>query len=616
MSSTPNSLIFDLCKHRNWRRVELECNHEPLNASYNIGDDIGSLPLHVACKKQPTSRAIRSLLKAYPKATRTYDANGYLPLHVACLSNASMEVLQTLTDNDPETASLFNTSGESTLAILSRARDTTESTVDFHNPALWKLESTETQEINYSTLYWQKVQVLLEAIAIHRQSSALQCVDDLFTLHAAVSLSWCPADVLHFCCFQFPEQVRLKDDSGRLPLHLVVRRAAYYKSNETLAGKLHIREKSIIIPRLLHLYPEAAQCMDPDEPSGRFPLHTALVNKHEWYGGVNELYQQHPEATLTLDPVEKLYPFQLASFDLDTAFQLLRKAPSALMNSTALFQSTPHEILVKVPAFDNQTTLHSPPQRTPHQREKRRKHVENALRAELESFAFLIFDDRHDNHSIDNFNADTSKAKNNRFTANEDIFFSVNEVCEKECSKNHVDVIWEPPCAQRGERKGEERIHSIREIVVPEQPFHASARRGAKSSVVPPIIVATSEYDAPNLIEETEHSTATSMEDSGEEFFHEEITSKTTFAEMLRFDPSEQSVDTRLMQNLNFEVLSTCSNTLTDETSSSNNSSYNKYKCMISGAVQKEYTHGWSQDVVSKKVRKLYKQPTLDIINC
>jgi hypothetical protein len=618
MSSVPNSLIFDLCKHRNWRRVELECKREPVNASYNVGDDIGSLPLHVACKKQPTSRVIRSLLNAYPKATRTYDANGYLPLHVACLSNASVEVLQTLTDNDPETASLFNASGESALAILSRARDTTETQVDFHNPALWKSESSESQKINYSTLYWQKVQVLLEAIAIHRQSSALQCVDDLFTLHAAVSLSWCPADVFHFCCYQYPEQVRITDDSGCLPLHLVIRQMAFYKSNETLAGKLHLREKSIIIPRLLHLHPEAARCMDPVEPNGRFPLHTALINKHEWYGGVNELYQQHPEAALALDPIENLYPFQLASFDVDTAFHLLRKVPSALMNAAEHLNSSTDE-LVSTP--DNQTVFHSPPQRTPQQREKRRKHFENPLRKELERFVFPMFDDKQHSNANDNLNnvACVHKARKHHSVINQDIYFNADDIENDECDAKLVEVVWEPPpCVRRRQPKNIERIHSIQEIIVPEKPFHTSARRGANSSVVPPIIVATTKYcpdETPTLVEETELSEASSSEHSGEEFFHEMKTSAALFAEMMRFDPSEQSVDTRLMHNLNFDVASTCSHTMTDDSSSSNNATYNKYKYMISGAVHKdEYAHEWSHDVVSKKVRKLYKQPTIEII--
>lgn len=644
MSSSPNSSIFDLCKHRDWRRVELECNREPLNAVYNCGDDIASLPLHVACKKQPTSRVVRSLLKAYPQAARIPDANGYLPLHVACLSNASVEVLQTLTDNDPETASLFNTAGESTLAILSRARDTTESYVDFHNPALWQSESTEAQEINYTTSYWQKVQVLLEAIAIHRQSSTLQCVDDLFTLHAAASLSWCPADILHFCLYRFPEQVEMTDDCGQLPLHLVIRRSAYHKSNETLAGKLHIREKSITIPRFLHLYPEAATLMDPLEPSGRYPLHTALLHKHEWFGGVKELYQNNPEATLTRDPVENLYPFQLASFDLDTTFQLLRKAPSALMNAAEILRrnetktSDAHHVSIPVlPSLSKQTVLHSPPQRTPRQNEKRRKNIDTSLRAALASYVFpAVDDDQLTCHNNNNCDPSRNKTCKNGSTKHEDIFFSIDGVDDDTCNSNPLEVVWEPPHRER--RRGQynmDRIHSIREIAFPQAKFHSSVRRGAKSSVVPiiiiaagaasdqcpdetPLLVEESEIDGINEhcrdearhnIEETEHSGSTIS--SGEEFY--------SYAEMLRNVPSEQSVDTRQMQNLNIEMLdmhSTCSHTMADESTSSQKETYNKYKCMISGMIQKDrYTHEWSHDVVSRNVRKLYKQPTVELFN-
>jgi len=68
---TPSSLIYNYCKQRDWRRVEIHCEIDPVDAKYKAGrDEEGARPLHVACSKQPTVRVIQSLLKAYPKAVR------------------------------------------------------------------------------------------------------------------------------------------------------------------------------------------------------------------------------------------------------------------------------------------------------------------------------------------------------------------------------------------------------------------------------------------------------------------------------------------------------------------------------------------------------------------
>jgi ankyrin repeat protein len=623
MASCPNSSILDLCKHRDWRRVELECKREPLNATYICGgDDYGAHPLHIACKKQPTARVVRELLKAYPQAAYIPNDNGYLPLHLACMSNSSIEVLRTLTDNEPRTASMMTSSGETTITVLARARDKTENNIDFSNSMQWQSETPEFQKINYTTIYWQKVQVLLEAIAIHRQRNTLQCVDDLFTLHAAVSLNWCPAEVLHFCCVRFPDQIQMRDDYGRLPLHVAVGHPAYCRSNETLLGKLQIREKSIVLPRLLKLYPDAARCNDPQEPKGRYPLHSALVNNHEWHGGVKELLQQFPDAALCVDPIENLYPFQMASHDLDTVFQLLRSAPSALINS------------MPPPKYDNvqtncigvcgakseaiyQMQLHSSRQSTPHVREKRGRFVTRTVIDQFETNANVacdeaLFEDfvlskRETGRTCEPCHSDVvwvpvplSRVYKNFYAVprNEDILISSDDLKMLTLSEKYnsytaakYEVVWNPPSYEKRIKQFTlDKVHSIQEIIVKSKRNKGSKRREGPLSSIPSIIMTNVESES-------------SDDDT------------TVGAEVAYYEPSLQSLDTRVVRNFQSGAQSACSETITDESMSSNTDSiYNKYKCMISGPTEVKYTHEWKQDVVKKQTRSLYKQPSLEIM--
>jgi hypothetical protein len=333
MKAHPSPLIYNYCKQRDWRRIEIHCRTDPTDASYHCGNGDSATPLLVACSKQPTVRVIQALLEAYPKGVRVANSNGELPLHVACRSNASVTVLRTLADHNPAAASRLTNAGEDAIAVLLRTRDRTESHVNFHDPVFWASNTFDLRKMNYSSVFWQKVQVILEALGTHRQHQNLPCpeTENLLVLHAAVSLSWCPAEILFYCCTQFPDEIRARDHMGRLPLHVAVGCTAVCRSNDTLIGKIQLREKSVVIPRLLQFFPQASRAADPTEPNGRYPLHTALLSRHEWHGGVKELWHHYPDAAMVVDPVERLLPFQLASFDLDTTYQLLRSAPAALL---------------------------------------------------------------------------------------------------------------------------------------------------------------------------------------------------------------------------------------------------------------------------------------------
>ena len=320
--------LYGLCVKRNWHKVERVCQSKPESAKYR-GDE-GSTPLHEACKCRPSVRVVQSLLAAYKAATDLPNAKNELPLHLACRYNASVSVLKELVKASPTSASYRTSSNVTAVNILCQARVNTETNHVTTNASavVWHTQKSDLQEVNYRSLFWQKVQVLLEAVATHRQSNT----NTLYILHAAVSLQQCcPLEVLDYALHKYPEQIRMRDCSGRLPLHIAVASKPPNADTSQALRKFQPKEQQLSC-KLLEYYPGAAAECDPNEPLGRHPLHTALDNGHEWYAGIKKLHQHAPNALTERDPLTRLYPFQMAQDDLDSTYQLLRNMPSVLQD--------------------------------------------------------------------------------------------------------------------------------------------------------------------------------------------------------------------------------------------------------------------------------------------
>jgi hypothetical protein len=315
----PSNELYDLVLDRNWHRAVRHCREQPIDAEFQDGDTMET-PLYLACQNHPPVELVRALLRAFPAGAETPSRHGDLPLHIACRYHASIEVLRELVLNHPGTVGQSSKWGETPVTAFWEGRETIVSS---------------TAEEDYSSLFWQKMQVLLEALATSRQQAQGQPTDTLFMVHAVVALGsfGCPIEVLEYVLESYPEQVSQTDGMGRLPLHICVGPAQWSHRSRR---KYKPREKQVIV-RLLELYPPAARTFDTTEPAGRYPLHTALAGRHQWKTGVKELFEGAPEAIFLPDPVTRVYPFQLASIpvrstavDLDTIYNLLRVQPPAL----------------------------------------------------------------------------------------------------------------------------------------------------------------------------------------------------------------------------------------------------------------------------------------------
>ena len=169
-----------------------------------------------------------------------------------------------------------------------------------------------------------------------------------------------PRAVLELILFQHPEQRERRDHAGKLPLHYAVQLHHHHLEDVSVKSG---QEWKLWVQKLLCHAPEACDCRDHH---GRLPLHYALEyntgsssrsNAHHWLHhlhGQSKLSVQRPEvwpqearntivkdlvarspATLAvIDPVTKLYPYQLAGTNplvsLDTVYHLLRRCPEVI----------------------------------------------------------------------------------------------------------------------------------------------------------------------------------------------------------------------------------------------------------------------------------------------
>ena len=391
MSTTPEGKeLYDCVLDGNWHRVASRCKSalearetetnedgdETTIKSYSYVDpDSGDTALHVACRNRPPVRAMKSLLDLVPELTMVENVNtGEIPLHLACQHNATLDVLRRLVANHPQSAcfqsksppkkkktSKFGGGRRFGAAAKSTSSSSASADVEHHKTplrSLWDSRTTTDTNAkeNYNTVFWQKVQALLEAIARFRQESegggdaGQQSVDggqdadenggegeantsSLLLVHAAVyaTLKDAPPAILDFALDKMSQQVHQRDATQKLPLHVAIGPAQWTDAVASKQFKFLSQEQQVI-SKLLTLSPHAASVCNEE---GRYPMHSAVYNQHTWLGGVKEVFENAPEATYQVDPVTHFYPFQLAAIpvreqaavDLDTIFCLLRVQP-------------------------------------------------------------------------------------------------------------------------------------------------------------------------------------------------------------------------------------------------------------------------------------------------
>jgi len=153
-----------------------------------------------------------------------------------------------------------------------------------------------------------------------------------------------PRPVLELIFFQHPEQLERQDHAGKLPLHYAVQLCRAHEDASVKSGE----EWKLWVQKLLFHAPESCAVKDHQ---GRLPLHHALEypsssgrSQPEQPAApmvqearntiVKDLVDRCPPTVEEVDPVSKLYPFQLAAanplISLNTVFSLLRRGPAVM----------------------------------------------------------------------------------------------------------------------------------------------------------------------------------------------------------------------------------------------------------------------------------------------
>ena len=78
------------------------------------------LPLHAACKHQPTTEAAEELVDAFPDSPAYRDNLKWLPLHYACKFGAAIDVVNLLIEAVPKSVFAKNRDGDTPLDLIKR----------------------------------------------------------------------------------------------------------------------------------------------------------------------------------------------------------------------------------------------------------------------------------------------------------------------------------------------------------------------------------------------------------------------------------------------------------------------------------------------------------------
>jgi hypothetical protein len=257
--------------------------------------------LHHACLFRAPADVIEMILYAAPELASMRNEDGEIALHWAIRLSAPNEIFKMLLAANP-------TSG-------THARDK-----DGNTPLslMWDRHREEFMEARWvagrkgvlSLNSWKRVLLLLQYDnnQVFRDTSTCEDTDAeaaaetplLFRpLHVAAQ-SPCPPGVVPLLISVYRNELMVKDEDGRLPLHIAA-------TNATTNRSYDVQSK---ISMLLAEYPEAASMADA---SGRLPIYIALESGIAWEEGIQDLFALEPEVIGNCDCVTSLYPFLLGA---------------------------------------------------------------------------------------------------------------------------------------------------------------------------------------------------------------------------------------------------------------------------------------------------------------
>jgi len=297
-------------------------------ATISTRDSQGQMPLHVACAMNewgdlPSLPIVQFLYDAYPQAAREVQKEGYTPLRLLCEGTKSLPVASFLVQACPESVAIVDSSGRTPLHLLCEDTDYIGSDIGNRegNLELIKLivqecpEALEAKDKRHRTplhvaverlepsvncVRWlaERCCSILEAnnnqgsgtplhvfcgdiAADYDNETILECLEALAISEKAVTSTdrkgrtpfhvlcsnGASREYLEILLKKYAGLAEMRDNKGRIPLHLAVEAAADPRRDEEFFHKT--------ISSLLDIFPEAVQVADSD---GKTPLEVACEN--------------------------------------------------------------------------------------------------------------------------------------------------------------------------------------------------------------------------------------------------------------------------------------------------------------------------------------------------
>ena len=188
--------------HVRWLMVEerIARHKEEVSQCNSGGGSVLFQALSRRTEDYPPFSVVRSLLQAYPAAIWEFHYDGKTSLlEIACWKLASLETLELLIKARPS----VKQDSEAIHALwMSYCRQYGG------EHAFLEVLNSDSQE---AWLIGSKFHLVLQYITAEK---LLPC-----TLHTAAATPSCSVDLFRFLCEQLPNQIRQKDEFGRLPLH-------------------------------------------------------------------------------------------------------------------------------------------------------------------------------------------------------------------------------------------------------------------------------------------------------------------------------------------------------------------------------------------------------------
>eukprot|EP00559_Dactyliosolen_fragilissimus_P004423 CAMPEP_0184870368 /NCGR_PEP_ID=MMETSP0580-20130426/37227_1 /TAXON_ID=1118495 /ORGANISM="Dactyliosolen fragilissimus" /LENGTH=819 /DNA_ID=CAMNT_0027372405 /DNA_START=113 /DNA_END=2572 /DNA_ORIENTATION=+ len=242
---------------------------------------------------------------------RTDVEHGCTPLYLAVLSlpddfqsspGPTVSLVQHVHYTHPSMLSVKNDGDHDTpLALLYRRFSRQFDLSEKFFPGDNSREEVVQFRMKYKTAAMNTWKIIL---ALLTPSEKKRSMSDFFIVHAAVSLTQCPPDLLRYIIETRSEEVRTPDQDGRLPLHHAAASGSIHTISSNGISRNNTstqRNKSgskyhykFVIDELLYSYPDGSAYSDK---KGNLPLKIAVESGKTWIGGgIKSLYDVYPDA--------------------------------------------------------------------------------------------------------------------------------------------------------------------------------------------------------------------------------------------------------------------------------------------------------------------------------